>query len=406
MLLELAGCHEWIPDSMVPSATVHRGDERRDSVCVDHSGSWSRLIEGGQLSRRSLRTTGVFLCVGLLAAACGSSSKKSTTATTAAGAASTAPKSSVKVGLVFDLTGRGDKSFNDSAATGLDKAQKELGVEVKDLTPNADGSNREQLLRQLADLGYNPIIAVGFLFADSVKKVATDKTATKFAVIDDSSIQLPNVTGLTFAEEQGSFLVGAAAALKSKTSHVGFVGGVDNDLIHKFEAGYNAGAKAVNPSIKIDKKYLTVPPDFTGFKDPAKGKEAATAMYAGGADVVYAAAGLSGTGVFAAAKDASTGSNKLWAIGVDSDQYLQVDPATQPLVLTSMVKHVDVAVFNYIKSFQDANGNVQSTHIVFDLKNDGVGYATSGGFVDDIKSKLETYKQQIISGQITVPTTP
>jgi basic membrane protein A len=349
----------------------------------------------------------VFICVGLLAAACGSSSKKATTATTAAAATpSTAPKSSVKVGLVFDIGGRGDKSFNDSAAAGLDRAQKELGVEVKDLSPNADGSNREQLLRQLADLGYNPVIAIGFLYADAVKKVATDKTATKFAVIDDSSVTLPNVTGLTFAEEQGSYLVGAAAALKSKTGHIGFVGGVDNDLIHKFEAGYNAGAKMVNPSIKIDKKYLTVPPDFNGFKDPAKGKEAATAMYSGGADIVYAAAGLSGTGVFAAAKDASTGATKVWAIGVDSDQYLQVDPATQPLVLTSMVKHVDVAVFNYIKSFQDASGNVQSTHIIFDLKNDGVGYATSGGFVDDIKSKLEGFKQQIISGQITVPTTP
>jgi basic membrane protein A and related proteins len=357
------------------------------------------------MPRRSLRALGVVLCVGLVAAGCGSSKSKSTTATSAGGSGSTTVAGKkVKVGLVYDLTGRGDKSFNDSAAAGLDKAQKQLGVETKELTPNVDGSNREQLLRQLADLGYNPVIGIGFAFADSMKKVATDKPGTSFAIIDDASVQLPNVTGLTFTEEQGSFLVGAAAALKSKSGHIGFVGGVDNDLIHKFEAGYNAGAKKVNASIKIDKKYLTEPPDFTGFKDPAKGKEAGAAMYAGGADIVYAAAGLSGTGVFSAAKEASTGGKKVFAIGVDSDQYLQVDPSIQPLILTSMVKHVDVAVFNYIKSFQ--SNTPLTGHVVFDLKNDGVGYATSGGGVDDVKTQLEAFKQQIISGQIVVPTTP
>lgn len=357
------------------------------------------------MRRRLLEVFGVACAVAVVASAC-SSSKTSTTSTTAASSASTtAPAPPVKVGLVYDLGGRGDKSFNDSAAAGLDKAKSTLsGVTVQDLSPNADGSNREQLFRQLADLGYNPIIGVGFLQADAVKKVATDKPNVKFAVIDDASVTLPNVTGLTFTEEQGSYLVGAAAALKSKAAHIGFVGGVDNALIHKFDAGYSAGAKAVNPAIRIDKKYLTQPPDFSGFKDPAKGKEAAKAMYSAGADVVYQAAGLSGTGVFAAAKEATTATNKVWAIGVDSDQYLQVDPSLQPLILTSMVKHVDVAVFNFIKDFQD--NAVTSGQKVFDLKNDGVGYATSGGFVDDIMPKLEAYKAQIISGQITVPTTP
>jgi basic membrane protein A len=359
---------------------------------------------GVVMKRRSLQVFGVVVAVGLLAAACGSSGSSSSS-TTAAGSSTTAAAKPVKVGLVFDIGGRGDKSFNDSAAAGLDKARAQLaGVETKDLSPNADGSNREQLIRQLADLGYNPIIAVGFLQADAVKKVATDKPGVKFGVIDDASVVLPNVTGLTFTEEQGSFLVGAAAALKSKSGHIGFVGGVDNALIHKFDAGYAAGAKLVNPNIKIDKKYLTEPPDFSGFKDPAKGKEAAKAMYSAGADVVYQAAGASGTGVFSAAQEATTSTNKVWAIGVDSDQYLQVDPAIQPLILTSMVKHVDVAVFNFIRDFQ--NNAIQSGQVVFSLKNDGVGYATSGGFVDDIKSKLDGYKAQIISGQITVPTTP
>ena len=358
------------------------------------------------MQRRSLRLLGLILGIALLAAGCGKSKSTSTTTTTGTGGgATTVAAKAVKVGLVYDLTGRGDKSFNDSAAAGLDKAKSTLsGIEVKELTPNTDGSNREQLLRQLADLGYNPIIGVGFAFADSMKKVATDKPGTTFAVIDDASITLPNVTGLTFTEEQGSFLVGAAAALKSKTGHIGFVGGVDNDLIHKFDAGYSAGAKTVNANIKIDKKYLTVPPDFSGFKDPAKGKEAAKAMYSGGADIVYQAAGLSGNGVFSAAQEATAAGQKVWAIGVDSDQYQGVDANTKPLILTSMVKHVDVAVFNFIKDFQ--GNSVKSGQVVFSLKNDGVGYATSGGFVDDIVPKLETYKQQIISGQITVPTTP
>jgi basic membrane protein A len=357
------------------------------------------------MQRRLFRVSGVVLVAGLLAAGCSSSkTKTSTGATTTAGGATSAPAKAVKVGVVFDIGGKGDKSFNDSAAAGLDRATSQLkGVEQKTLEPSPDGSNREQLLRQLADLGYNPIIGVGFLFADSIKKVATDHPSTKFGIIDDSSVQLPNVSGLTFTEEQGSFLVGAAAALKSKGGHIGFVGGVDNDLIHKFDAGYSAGAKAVNPSIKIDKKYLTTPPDFTGFKDPAKGKEAAKAMYASGADVVYQAAGGSGTGVFSAAQEASSG-GKVWAIGVDSDQYQQVDPSLQPLILTSMIKHVDVAVFNFIKDFQ--NDSTKSGQVVFDLKSGGVDYATSGGFVDDIKTKLDGYKQQIIAGQIVVPTTP
>jgi basic membrane protein A len=356
------------------------------------------------MQRRLLRVSGALLIAGLLAGCSSTKTKTSSSPTTGGTTASSAAAKAVKVGLVYDLTGRGDKSFNDSAATGLEKAKSQLaGVDTKELTPNSDGSNREQLLRQLADLGYNPIIAVGFLFADSIKKVAADSPNTKFGVVD-TTVDLPNVTGLTFTEEQGSYLVGAAAALKSKSGHIGFVGGVDQALIQKFDAGYSAGAKAVNPTVKIDKKYLTEPPDFSGFKDPAKGKEAAKAMYAGGADVVYQAAGLSGTGVFSAAQEASSGGQKVWAIGVDSDQYQAVDASIQPLILTSMVKHVDVAVFNFIKAFQD--GTVKSGPQSFNLKSDGVGYATSGGFVDDIKPKLETYKQQIIAGQIVVPTTP
>ncbi len=219
---------------------------------------------------------------------------------------------------------------------------------------------------------------------------------TQFAIIDDAGAVGPNIANLTFAEHEGSFLVGAAAALKSKTGSIGFVGGVDVPLIHKFEAGYTAGAKAVKPDIKVATKYLTQPPDFTGFNDPAKGKTAAEGMYQGGADVVYQAAGGSGGGVFEAAKAANA-----MAIGVDSDQAKTAAEDVKDVIITSMLKKVDVAVFDFIKSVtEDA---FKAGEIVYDLKKDGVGYSTTGGKIDDIKAQLEDYKAKIVSGEITVP---
>ncbi|WP_370291010.1 BMP family protein [Nocardioides sp.] len=313
-----------------------------------------------------------------------------------------AAKSDVKVGMAYDVGGRGDQSFNDSAAAGLDKAKEEFGLDSQE-SEAEDGeseSAREERLRTFADAGYNPIIAVGFAYSAAVGKVAAEYPDVNFAIIDDSANEkVANVASLVFAEEQGSFLVGAAAALKSKSGEVGFVGGVETPLIQKFQAGYEAGAKAVNPSIKVDVTYLTQAPDFSGFGDPAKGKTAAEGMFDGGADIVYHAAGGSGAGVFEAAKAA----NKL-AIGVDSDQYNTADPSVKDVILTSMLKNVDVAVYNYLQKVVD--GDVPTGITSYDLKVDGVGYSTSGGKVDDIKSKLDDYKQQIIDGKITVPTAP
>jgi basic membrane protein A and related proteins len=310
-----------------------------------------------------------------------------------------APKSDVKVGLAYDIGGRGDQSFNDAAAAGLDKAKTELGIEANEAEA-AQGepeSAKEERLRLLAQNGFNPVIAVGFAYSAATGKVAKEFPDTQFAIIDDAGAVGPNIANLTFAEHEGSFLVGAAAALKSKSNHVGFVGGVNVPLIQKFQAGFDAGAKAVNADIKIDNKYLTQPPDFTGFQDPAKGKVAGQGMYQGGADVVFAAAGSSGLGVFQAAKDAGA-----LAIGVDSDQYNTVDAALKPVVMTSMIKKVDVAVYNFIKSVTE--GNALSGTQTFDLKAGGVDYSTSGGMVDDIKTKLDEFKQKIISGEIKVPT--
>ncbi|WP_218006740.1 BMP family lipoprotein [Microtetraspora fusca] len=334
----------------------------------------------------------------MAAAACGGSDAKTETG---ASASSEPAAAKAKVGLAYDIGGRGDQSFNDAAAAGLDKAKAEFGLETNELetTPGETDAQKEERLRLLASTGFNPIIAVGFAYSGSVKKVAAEFPDVKFAIIDDADATGPNVSNLVFAEEQGSFLVGAAAALKSKKGNVGFVGGVEVPLIQKFEAGFVAGAKAVKPDIKIQTKYLSQPPDFTGFNDPAKGKTAAQGMFDGGADVVYQAAGGSGGGVFEAAKAAGA-----MAIGVDSDQAKTADKAVADVIITSMLKKIDVAVYDYLKNF--VGGNVKAGESRFDLKAGGVDYSTTGGKVDDIKAQLDDYKQKIISGEITVPQTP
>ncbi len=326
------------------------------------------------------------------------------TTTTTAAPETAPPEEAVKVGMVFDIGGRGDQSFNDAAAAGLDRAVADFGVEPIELEPSAGGENREELLRLLSEQGVPLIFAVGFLFTDSVAAAAADFPDTKYGLID-SVVDSPNVASLVFAEEQGSFLVGAAAALKSQTGKVGFIGGVEIDLIKKFQAGFEAGVKAVNPDAEIIVQYVSQPPDFSGFNDPARGREIGTAMYEQGADVVYHAAGGTGGGLFEAAKEYSEANNtKVWAIGVDSDQYNQVDDALKPYILTSMLKRVDVAVYNTIEAF--VNGEFSGGVVVFDLSVDGVGFSTSGGFVDDIADQLNDFKAKIISGEIVVPTAP
>ncbi|MGZ8691047.1 MAG: BMP family lipoprotein, partial [Aeromicrobium sp.] len=230
-------------------------------------------------------------------------------------------------------------------------------------------------------------------------KIAKENPDVKFAIVDDASEASTgaNIMNITFAENEGSFLVGAAAALKTKTGTVGFIGGVETDLIKKFEAGYLAGAKAAKPDIKVVTKYLTQPPDFSGFASVDKGKAAADGMYQGGADIVYHAAGGSGGGVFEAAK-AADGK----AIGVDSDQAKTADASVKDVIMTSMLKNVDVAVLAYLKATDE--GSVPTGVSRYDLEVDGVGYSTTGGQVDDIKQKLDEYKAQIVDGTIKVPT--
>ncbi|WP_033213401.1 BMP family lipoprotein [Kitasatospora phosalacinea] len=350
--------------------------------------------------RRSLKLAAAVLSgsLGIASlAACGAKSTDNNS--TSAGAGS----SSFKVGMAYDIGGRGDQSFNDSAARGLDQAKTELGATINEAEAKSGESegDKEQRLKSLVTSGFNPIIAVGFVYQDAVNKVAKENPNVKFAIIDSSSADQPaNVTSLTFSEEQGSYLAGVAAANKSKAKHVGFIGGVQSELIKKFEAGYTAGAKSVDPNIQVEVTYLTTPPDFTGFADPGKGKQAAQGQLDKGADVIYSAAGSSGTGAI----EAVSGAGK-WAIGVDSDQAKQ--PALDKYkdhILTSMVKNVDTAVFTYVKSAKD--GNALTGVKNFDLKESGVSLATTGGFIDDIKAKLDAATQQITSGATKVPTAP
>ncbi len=378
--------------------------------------------------KRYSRVFALIASLAMVLAACGGSGTDDTTTTAGPGEETTttaAPGEETTttvaeligegrtLGMAFDVGGRGDLSFNDLAALAFDDGMDMYGYEGQELAPDANGENREENLNLLAEAGNELIIANGFAFAQNVWRVGTEFPDTMFAITDDcpqddtfTVVEMENVRCLLFSEEQGSFLVGAAAAMKSTSGTVGFIGGVQIGLIEKFQAGFEAGAKAANPDITIlPAVYLTQVPDFTGFNDPVKGKEAALALYGQGADVIFHAAGGSGLGLFQAADELSTDDQHLWAIGVDSDQYNQVgDPALQEHILTSMLKRVDVAVGDAILDFLE--GNFTPGAVRFGLAEEGVGYATSGGFVDDIAADLDAYAAQIIDGTIVVPETP
>lgn len=303
----------------------------------------------------------------------------------------------LSVGLVFDIGGRGDNSFNDSAARGLERAKVELGIAAEELEPG-DGADRESALRQLAAKDHALVFGVGFLFTDDLDAVAKDFPGKRFAGVDytvtPGKMPAPNAVALKFKEEEGSFLVGALAARVSRTGTVGFVGGMEIPLIRKFEAGYRAGVKAVRPDARVIVKYAGVTGE--AFKNPAKGKELAIAIYAQGADVIFHASGATGQGVFAAARE----QDRL-AIGVDSDQH-DLAPGH---VLTSMVKRVDVAVFETIKALKE--GRFEGGVKTFDLASGGVDYVYDDRnralIPDDVHAQVEALRARIVKGELQVP---
>lgn len=353
---------------------------------------------------------GAVIALGLLAAACGGGNPASDSGADTGCAAASGDETSV--GFALDIGGLGDQSFNDAANRGLQKAIDDGLVKEENtdlIEANSTGSNRDDNVANLADQGCDLIVGVGFAFSEGIKPakgegIADEFPDQKFAVVDGFAADAPNTTNLTFKEEEGSFLVGAAAAMKSKEGVIGFLGGQQGTgLIEKFQAGYEAGAKTIDPDIKILVKYIG---DSTAaFNDPTKGEALSSDMYDAGADVIYHAAGASGAGLFKAAVEA----DKL-AIGVDSDQSLTASPEQQKLILTSMLKRVDTAVYNTIK--QVTEGDFTTGFQVFGLKEHGVDYAVNQYndneqlLSKDIQAKLDQFKQDIISGKIKVPTEP
>ena len=355
---------------------------------------------------RGVRVGALLVALGLMVAACGGGDEEGGSDTGGGGSTAEAKK----VGVVYDIGGRGDQSFNDSAGAGLDAAKKELGdkVEAKEIEPNADGSNRKELLDSLADDGYGLVIGVGFLFSTDIAKSAKEAPDTTFAVVDgfDKLCTQPdsNLLCLGFKEEEGSFLVGAAAALKTKSNTVGFVGGLEGDLIKKFQAGYEAGVKYIADR---DGKQVKVLVDYAGntpeaFRNPAKGKELALKQIGQGADVIFHASGGTGAGVISAAA-----SKQKYVIGVDSDQSLTASETERKWILTSMLKRVDNAVQATITDYVD--GNLKGGIETFGLAEGGIDYAQNEynkELLGDIPTTLDELKQKIADGEIKVPAKP
>jgi len=352
----------------------------------------------------------------IVAAACGDDDGGETGGaggTATGGTAGAECNADIQVGMAFDIGGLGDKSFNDAANAGLQQAIADgLVCEDNVVTneANSTGSDRDQNLQALADAGFNLVIGVGFAFSPGVNTIAPDYPDTSFMIVDgyatcgtacgltNDAEAIPNVADYTFKEQEGSFLVGAAAVLKCQCKTIGFLGGQTGPLIEKFQAGYEAGAAQIDPDVEVLVEYIG--DDTTAFNDPVKGEQLSTAMYDDGAEIIYHAAGASGAGLFNAAVEAQK-----FAIGVDSDQYLTASPEQQPLILTSMLKRVDVAVFNSIEAV--GAGSLGSSQ-VFGMAEDGVDYATSNPeeLTADITEQLDEFKQQIIDGTIVVPETP
>ncbi|GGO84488.1 BMP family ABC transporter substrate-binding protein [Nocardioides phosphati] len=313
--------------------------------------------------------------------------------------------SPVKLAIAFDVGGRGDHSFNDAAYAGAEKAVSDLGASCIDAqaTVGETDAQRADRLKQLADKGATAIVGVGYLYSTAVNQVAQQYPKVNFLVVDgydpDKNANA-NVAYDAFAPQESSYLAGVAAALKTKTKNVGVIGAVPGAVIDPFMAGYKAGVHAVDPKIEVQSKYIVQSGD-KGFNDPTDAKQIAQQMLDNGADVIFHAAGLSGAGLFEAVAAAGDGK---WAIGVDGDQYGSATKEEQPHILTSALKRVDTGVYDFAASVKD--GKPQSSYVTYNLKNDGVALSYSGGFLDDVKSKIDAYATKIENGQIKVPTDP
>ena len=332
-------------------------------------------------TKSASKTTSATSAASTTSAAGSASSTKSGSTTTA--------KSDLKVGLITDVGGIHDHSFNETSWKGLEKAKTDFGVEINYLESKTDADYSSNI-ESFVDEDYDLIVCVGFKLAEATKKAAESHPDKKFAIIDDASnASLPNVTCLTFKQEQASYLVGYVAGLVTKKNNVGFVLGMASEMMNKFGYGYLAGVYAANPKATVQQI------DANNFADPAIGKTSATTMITNGADVIFHAAGGTGVGVIQACQE-----NKISAIGVDTDQS-SLAPDT---VITSAMKRVDNAVYDSVKQLVD--GTLKGGEVVYDLSKGGVDIApTTKLLSEDVLKKVEEVKAKILSGEIVVPGT-
>lgn len=304
-----------------------------------------------------------------------------------------------RVTLVFDRGGRGDRAFNDMAAAGFDRAALALPITTAEIDPFAEEIELPVAVERAA-ASSELVICVGFAFDEIVAELAPDHPEVHFAIIDGEGPELDNVSYHVFAAHEGSFLVGAAAGLTSSTGKIGFIGGVDIPLINAFEAGFRAGVRHVASAAVVTSVNLSAPPDFSGFFDPEAAEAAARDMYGAGVDVIFHAAGGSGAGLFAAAEDVSQTDDDVWAIGVDSDQYLTATPGQQARILTSMLKRVDRAVFDIALAL--AEDDLPRGYVLGNVATGHVGFSSSGGHLDAIEQQLDDIALQIRNGALVV----
>jgi len=344
------------------------------------------------MSKKVISLLLAIMMVGMVAVGCGSDQEDVTTGTettgTETGTETDAPESDLVMGMITDTGGLGDQSFNDSAWLGLERVEADFGVTRKVLESQSADDYSPNLV-SFAEEETDLIYGVGFLFDEAMATAADQFPDQKFAIIDSSGLEKDNVAEIIFAEHEGSFLVGVIAGLQTETNIVGFIGGMQFPLIEKFEYGFKAGVKSVNPDAEIIVNYAD------SFEDAAKGKEIALVQHQAGADVIFHAAGGVGAGLIEAAKEEG-----FWAIGVDQDQsHLGPDA-----VLCSMIKRVDNGVYTVAQSVVD--GTFQGGTLVFNAANDGVGYSdAAGNLTPELTAEADKYLEAIKNGDFVVPQT-
>ncbi len=354
---------------------------------------WSRR-EGTVLrSVRGVRFAAAVLvaCLGL--AACGS--QHSDAGSSAA---------SLNVGIALDTGGIGDKGINDLADSGFYQARTKLGAHGREATPQLSGTDRATVLTSLS-AHHNPVIAVGSEYAKSLTAVAPKQPKTNYAIVNDGSVRADNVANLEFAVEQGSYLVGMAAALKSTSGHLGFIGATHSAEVDRYLAGFRAGALAVDAHAAVDVSYLSDKDDGSGFNAPEAARSAATTMLDHGVDAIYHDAGDSSAGLLEAVVAArESGKRNVWAIGSGQNEYLTASQSAKKVILTSMVLQADVAIYQFIKEF--ARGDKHSGVRMYTVKDKAVSYSKFGGYLSSkAEAKIDRAAKHIADGTISVPTT-